>query len=534
MSQKPSVKSHGSSSSSLARAAGAVMALTLLSRLLGMIRDAVLSAHVGLTDRADIYTAAFRVPDLLNYLVTGGALASTFVPVFAEYLQRRDEKAAWKTFSVLLTILSIAGGILVIGMEVFAPAVVRLLNHGYTPQKVALTVSLTRILLPAQVFFLVGGLLMGAQNARGKFLVPAIGSCVYNLGSIVGLTLLYPWLGLAGGTWGAVAGAFMGCFALQWIALARQGMAYRPSFDMRYPGVVKVWKLMLPILLGVSLPNIDQIVSAAFASGLPAGSQYALTAANRIMLIPIGIFAQAAGIALLPALSRLAASGMKDQFRNTVNRGLGIVLFLTVPSSALLFLLAPEAIALFNQHGSFTAHDTLRASMPLRAYAVGIFAWSASALLNRSFYALQDTRTPVVAGTLTTAVFVVLSWAAVKMGWGTEGLAWSTSISVALQVVILYAALRIRLRGIRIAALSKSIGKTVASTAALCVAVAAVISVARLAGLGSTSITLLLAVCVAGTAAFAACAWILRMRELDTVRRVSFALARRVAGFSFR
>ena len=516
----------------MTRAAAGVMVLTLASRMLGMIRDAAMSSHVGLQIDADAYAAAFRVTDFLNYLVAGGALSSTFVPVFTEYLKRRDEASAWKTFSVLLTVISIVGAGLVVSMEVFTPQVIKVLNWCYSPQKIALAVPYARILLPAQVCFLVGGLLMGTQNARGRFLIPALASCIYNVGSIVGLTVLYPWLGLAGGVWGAVTGAFIGCFLIQWIGVAQTGLAFTPSVDVRFPGVVRVWKLMLPILLGVALPNIDQLVTAEFAAQLHDGSQAALNAASRIMLIPVGIFAQAAGIALLPALSRLASPSTRDQFRATVNRSLGTVLFLTLPSSALIYLLAPEAISILNQHGAFTAADTMRAALPLRFYAMGIFAWSASTLLNRGFYALQDTKTPVISGTIATAVFVALSWMSMRLHWGTAGLALSTTIGVMLHVVLLYAMLRIRLRGIRIAVLSRSIVKTLLSTAMLSGAVAATVALAHHAGLDAVTALKSTALLAAGTAtgltAFALCAWALKMRELDTVKRASISVGRRL------
>lgn len=520
------------SGSSTTRAAAMVMILTLVSRLLGMVRDALMSAHVGLQADADAYNAAFRVTDFLYYLIAGGALSSTFIPVFSDYLKRRDDSGAWKTFSVVLTVLSLVCGGLVLSMEIFTPLVIHLLNSGYDPHTAALAVTLSRIILPAQVFFVTGSVLMGAQNARGKFLMPAIAPCVYNLGLIFGLTVLYPWLGLAGAVWGAVGGAFVGSFAMQWISLRRDGMRFSPSVDVRFPGAVRVWKLLLPILLGVSLPNVDQLITASFASHLAHGSQAALTAASRIMLIPVGIFAQAAGVALLPMLTRLAAPSTRDQFRSTVNRSLGTVLFLTLPSSALVYLLAPEAISLLNQHGAFNAADTVRAAMPLRFYALGIFAWSASTLLNRGFYALQDTKTPVIVGTISTVAFVAMSWASMRLHGGTAGLALATSAGVMLNVTLLYAALRIRLSGIRIAVLSRSVAKTTLSTIGLAAGVAGAVGLARAIGLdavdASTSAVLLAIGAAAGLFTFALCASALRMRELDTVKRESLAIGRRI------
>ena len=340
----------------MARAAGAVMAATLLSRVLGQIRDIVIAHQIGAGVVADSYTAAFKVPDLFMYLLAGGALASTFIPVFKEHLQLGRHKTAWHIFSVVATITALVAGLFVVIAEIWTPEFVRLLNPGYSAATVALTVPLTRIVLPAQIFFMLGGLLMGTLNARGQFLLPALAPSIYNLGIIFGAAVLYPLgLGPSGLMWGALGGAFVGNFALQVVLVARTGGRFRPSVAVLHPGAVRVWKMMLPILLGVSLPNVDQIINSYFASELAAGSQAALQYAVRLMLIPIGIFAQAMGIAILPTMSGLAAEGRRKEFRATVSSALRTILFLTIPASALLCLLAVPIITLLLQAGQFTA-----------------------------------------------------------------------------------------------------------------------------------------------------------------------------------
>ncbi len=497
------------------------MAATLLSRVLGQIRDIVIAHQLGASVVADAYTAAFKVPDLFMYLLAGGALASIFIPVFKEHLQLNKPKTAWQIFSVVATVTALVAGLFVVIAEIWTPEFVRLLNPGYDPATVALTVPLTRIVLPAQIFFMLGGLLMGTLNARGQFLLPALAPSIYNLGIIFGAAVLYPLgLGPAGLMWGALGGAFVGNFALQVALVARTGGRYKPSLAVLHPGAVKVWKMMLPILLGVSLPNVDQIINSYFASELAHGSQAALQYAVRLMLIPIGIFAQAMGIAILPTMSGLAAEGKRKEFRATVSSALRTILFVTVPASALLCLLASPLITLLLQSGHFTSHDTAVTATALRWYSLGIFAWSAQAILTRGFYALQDSRTPVVSGTVMTGVFVLMNWLVVhETAWGVGGLALATSAAATLHMGVMFVFLRRRLRGIQDARLFVSVVKTILATAALCGAVwvvrAGVLTFlpanepAKLAAL-----TLLVLAGGVGIAAFGVAARLLQMSEL--------------------
>lgn len=462
----------GPKPSGIARAAGAVMAATLLSRLLGLVRDMVIAHQIGAGLQADAYTAAFKVADLLMYLVAGGALSSTFIPVFKEYLHQNKLRAAWQTFSVVATVTVLVAGAFVAVAEIFPAAFIHVTNGGYTAAQVRVTIPLVRIILPAQIFFMLGGLLMGTLNVRGQFLVPALAPSIYNLGIIFGAAVLYPFLGLSGLTWGALIGAFVGNFALQVILVARTGVRYRPSLAILHPGAIKVWKMMLPILLGVSLPNVDQIINGYFGSELAHGSQAALSYAVRLMLIPIGVFAQAMGIAILPTMAGQAAAGQTKAFRATISQALRTILFVTVPASALLCLLATPVVTLLLQSGEFTAHDTAVTATALRFYSLGIFAWSAQAILTRGFYAMQDSRTPVISGTAMTGVFILMNWLIIHFtSWGVGGLAAATSIAAALHMLVMYVFLRRRLRGLRDGLLLVSVVKTLCATAALCAAV---------------------------------------------------------------
>lgn len=460
-------------SNGMARAAGIVMLATLLSRALGMVRDIVVAHMLGTSIEASALTAAFKVPDLLMYLVAGGALSSTFIPVFKEYVHHDKEKQAWQTFSVVATVTVVLATVFVVLGEIFAPWLVRVLNYGYDAQQVAMTVPLTRIVLPAQVFFMLGGLLMGTLNARGRFLIPALGPSVYNIGIIFGAAVLYPLgLGLNGIMWGALLGAIVGNFALQIVYVARVGMRFRPSLAVLHPGAVKVWKMMAPILLGVSLPNVDQIINTSFASAVSVDAQAAMNYAVRIMLIPIGVFAQAMGIAILPGMSSQAAAGHRREFKATINQALRVIFFVTVPVSALIFLLAEPIIAVYLQSGHFNHQSTVVTASALRFYTLGIFAWSAQAVLTRAFYAMQDSRTPVISGTIMTVLFIGMNWCVINYTtMGVAGLALATSVAATLHMTVLWVLLRRRLHGLNDRRLTVSICKLLIATAALCVVV---------------------------------------------------------------
>jgi putative peptidoglycan lipid II flippase len=515
------------------RAAGIVVAGTLLSRVVGMVREMVIAHQFGLSGQTDAYNAAFKLPDTLMYLIAGGALASTFIPVFTEYLQKDDHKGAWKTFSIVSTITALAATFFVVIAEIFAHEFVRLLNPGFGGARLNLAVGLTRIVLPAQIFFMLGGLFMGTLNARKQFLVPALGPTIYNVGIIMG-AFLRPELGIYGLMWGALIGAFIGNFALQIYKVVDLGLRFRPSLDISHPGAVKVWRLMMPIVLGVSLPNVDQIISFYFASKLPVGSTTAIGYATRLMLIPIGIFAQAMGIAILPTMSQQARD--LSAFRRTAAHGLRFVLFLTVPSSVLMFLLAGPITSLLFEHGRFNAHDASLTAYALRFYSIGIFAWSAQAILTRGFYALQDTWTPVISGSIMTAVFITMNWYIIQRhasDWGVGGLAAATSIAATLHMIVMYYFLTRRTHGLQGVQTLAMLIKLAVATAALILSTLAVEKFVSTHFLGRSILTFALLVglpALAGGIMFVLVALVLKMEESSSVIGVFDKAVSRLTG----
>lgn len=447
----------------VARAAVVMMVAILTSRVLGQLRDTAIAAWFGQDAYTDVYRAAFSIPDLLFFLIAGGALSSSFVPVFTEYLTRGQEEEAWKVFSVVATLMTMVVTLLVVVGEVFARQLVPLIAPGFSDWQLDMTAHLTRIVLPAQICFFLGGLMMATLYVRGHFLVPALGPIIYNLGIIAGGWLLGGRLGVEGLSWGALAGAIVGNLLLQMAFLRRVGVRYHFSLDFRHPGVVKVGKLVLPVILGLSLPQVFVLINRAFASLLPEGAVSALDNANRQMQAPLGIFAQAISIAVFPTLSAQAARGEMDSFRQTFLLALRALWFLTVPISVLMIVLSTDIVSILLQYRKFTSEDTRITAEALVFYCLGLFAFASQAILNRAFYAVQDTVTPVVIGTLTTAVFVPLNWILLEP-LGHKGLALAGSVAAILHVLWMLYALRRKL-SIPVGSLWSPFGKVVVASA---------------------------------------------------------------------
>lgn len=445
-----------------------MMAAILASRLLGLVRNAVISHQLGQKTAADIYAGAFQIPDLLFFLIAGGALSSSFIPVFTEKMTLGKREEAWHLFSSVASVMFVVISAFVILGEVFAIPLTRIVNPGFsqTPGMVETTARLTRIVLPAQLCFFLGGILMGVQYALHKFKIAALGPVIYNAGIIFGGVVLYPFLGLPGMCWGALLGAIVGNFGLQLWAVRREGMQFRVSFDYKHPDVMKVWKLMLPVVLGVALPQVSIWINRAFATNLSKGSVAALTNANQVMQVPLGLFAQAMAVAIFPTLSALAAEKRYAELRSTSSRGIRNLLFLTIPASVFMVILAVPAIQFLYQSGKFTGDDALVAAGAFSVYGLGIFAWSAQSILSRSFYALQDTVTPVVIGTLVTFIFIPLNVLFMNgLHMGIQGLALATTIAAILHMAAMMWVLRNRLRGFEMGPLLLSVGKTTLASA---------------------------------------------------------------------
>ncbi len=457
--------------SRVAGAAAIMVGAILLSRVLGIVRDMVVSYYFGanVSPVADAYKAAFSLPDLFYYLIAGGALSSAFIPVFTEYLTKGDEENAWQVFSIFGTVIVLLLAVVIGIGEIFTEQLLHtFLVPGFGPEKLALTASLTRIIFPAQLCFFVGGLMMGTLYVRDHFLMPALGPVVYNIfiivGGVVGGAFWGSYQGIYGLAWGVVIGAFIGNVLMQLWTLRKVGVRYRPSLNIRHPGVIKVAKLMIPVILGLSLPQLCVILTRPFASFLEQGSITWLDNANKIMQMPLGVFAQALSVAIFPTLSRLAAEGDMPGLRRQFSLGLRSILFLTVPSAVLIMVLAVPITAILFQRGLWTWHDTQATAAATVLYSIAIFAVSGQQIVNRGFYATQNTLTPSIMGAAATVVYLALNWLLVGR-MGANGLALSFSISMILCLIGLLFLFRRAIGGINGGEIANSVARVALAAA---------------------------------------------------------------------
>ncbi|MBI3944435.1 MAG: murein biosynthesis integral membrane protein MurJ [Armatimonadetes bacterium] len=446
--------------------------VALLSRVLGFVRDAVIAAHFGLTLPWDAYNAAIQVPDLLNYLVAGGTLSATFVPLFREYWQQERTSAAWTFFTIISSLMLVLIVALVVLFEIFArPITLLYVGHGGKPDEwVDMVVRITRIILPAQIFFVVGGLVNGViYSVRGDdkwFLaVPTFGSVIYNMAIIIGGLILSPRVGIEGFAWGGLIGAFIGPFVLVSLAATRAGARFRFRLNLRHPSVRRYLALTLPLMLGISYSFVDQLIATAFGSHLPEGAISALRQAYRLMQVPVGVFGLAAATAAIGTLAGLAAERDVPAFRRQVKEALSRVGVMILPVTVVMIVAAPALVRALLQRGHFDAADTERVASLLRWYSVGMYAWAANYVVSRGLYSLQDTLTPAVLGTLTTLLIVPLSWVLMR-ALGAEGLALAATIGISLQTLLIFLALRRKLRGLHGPAILRSLWRTVSAAAA--------------------------------------------------------------------
>ena len=436
----------------LASGARRVSALTMLSRLLGLVREQVFAITLGAGTYSDAFLAAFRIPNLLRDLFAEGALSTAFVPTYVATLRNDSRPAAFALANRVMSTLTIYLSLVALAAMIFPEPVVRLVATGFSPEKAALCATLVQIMMPFLPAISLAVAAMGALNAEGKFTAPALASSMFNLVAIVGgvaVWLVGPSARAAVMTWAALALAGgVAQLAIQVPSLFRLGFRPRlmPDLRLRDPGTRRIATLMAPATLGVAAVQVNVVVNSSFASLISDGALSWLSYAFRLMQLPIGVFGVAVGTTALTQLSRDAAAGDWDKLRATLQRGLRMVLFLTVPSTVGLALLGVPIIRLIYEHGKFSPHATLETARALSGYALGLVAYAAIKVVAPAFYALGRTRVPLIASV--SAVAANLIWNVLTFRrFGHVGLAVGTSIAALVNAVILIYAFDKQIRG---------------------------------------------------------------------------------------
>jgi putative peptidoglycan lipid II flippase len=448
---------------------GLVMAAFVLSRALGLLRDSLLGSAFGASAALDAFTAASRVTETLYYLVAGGALGSAFIPTFTAYLARGERDEGWRVASAIVNLVFLVTLLASVLAAFSAPwLVATVLAPGLEAGAQALTVSLLRWMLASTVVFGVSGLLMGILNANDHFLLPALAPSFYNLGIILGVTLLARRWGIHGVALGTVLGSLLHLL-IQLPALRRVDWRYMPRLGLRLEGVRNVARLMGPRVLGLAIAQANFWVNINLGSRIGIeGIVSALKLGFSLMLLPQGVVGQAIATVLFPSFSAQAAREERDALRATLRSASRAVVYLTAPATVGMILLSRPLVQMFFQRNAFDRQDVDMVAWALAWYAVGLVAHSLLEIVTRAFYALHDTATPVRVGGAAMALNVVLS---LLLRWGFAGvlgrqwvetqflrggyqawmplggLALANSLATILETLALSALLRARLGG---------------------------------------------------------------------------------------
>jgi putative peptidoglycan lipid II flippase len=450
----------------IAGGASVVGSATLLSRVFGYVRDFLTAFFFGAGLEADAFFVAFRVANLLRRLVGEGALTSSFVPIFTDELERRGRAEAAKLASRVFTLFFlILVALSALGMA-FSTEIVRVLSPGFEtdPEKFALTAGLTRWLFPYMVAIGMVALSMGVLNSLKHFAAPALSPVLLNAAMIAAMLVLSPALDVP--IYSLVYGVIIGgClqFAMQLPFMRSRGFMPRPAFGFSDPAIKKIFTLMGPAAIGVGVYQLNIFVTMYFASSLPEGSVSYLYYSSRLMELPLGVFAVAIATAALPALSEHAAKGETAEFKTSLAFALRLVNFVTIPATIGFIMLSSPIIEVLFQRGEFGANNTYGTAYALWFYALGLVPVAATRVLVSVFYAMKDTRTPVVAAFLALVGNVIFSIA--LMGPMTHGgLALATTLAACVNFAFLFYLLRRRFGRIGAkAVLSSSIKSLVAS-----------------------------------------------------------------------
>jgi putative peptidoglycan lipid II flippase len=438
----------------IARAAGTVMLAILFSQVMGLIRS-ILVAGAFPAAELDAFSAANRVSETLFTLIAAGALGSAFLPTFTAFLVKNDRASAWKLASSLINLVTLLLSLAAVLAAWFAPQIVRyLLAPGLArdPQLFALTVSLLRIQSVSAVMFGLGGLVISILNAHQVFFIPQITAAMYQIGQIFGVLVLAPWMGIYGLAWGVVIGALL-FLVIQLPALFKLKGDFTFSLGGKNPDVQRVIQLMGPRVFGAAVVQLNFWVNNNLASRMAEGSIISLTYGFMLMLMAQAAIAQSVAIAALPTFSAQYALGKLDEMRVSLAATLRGIFLLALPATIGLILLARPIVAMLYQRGEF---NTLTADMTAWAllwYAAGLLGHSVMEVLTRAFYAQQDTKSPVIIGTIAMALNVVFSFAFARgfsqIGWMPHGgLALANSFATALEAAALFILMRRRLDGI--------------------------------------------------------------------------------------
>ena len=413
-----------------------LMSAAMTSRVIGLVRIKYIAWLLGRSAAADAFNAAFQLPDKLQYFLVGGASSIVFITMLSRYRDEGREGEGERAMAVILSTMGLVLGIAILAAEFLAPLYVRLLLHGFEadPAKAVLCVRLTRILLPAQLFFLAGGVFSAVLLVRKQFALQAVTPLIYNVGIILGGVFLAHELGASALAIGAVTGAFVGPFLLNAIWAHRAGMRFRFALDFKNPGLHEWFGMSVPLMLGVSLVSADNWIINYFASS-HGGAVTLLTYAKQFFNAPVGL-GQAAGAASLPFLATLFTGRDAGAFSNAVNAAVSRILAFSLLLSAFMLAMGFPLLDLILRGGAFHRADSRQMAVYFSIFSVSLCLWAAQAIYARAFYAAGNTVLPMISSTIVTAATIPVYWW-LYHAYGPVGLPVASDIGILLQTLTL-------------------------------------------------------------------------------------------------
>ena len=424
--------------SNILSAALVIMVTIIFSQILGLIRQRLLVGIFGASNTLGVYLASTKIPDFLFQLIIAGALSSAFIPVFSEYLGKGKERDAHKLGSTLLMVGLVIFSILSIFLFIFAKDISGLVAPGFSPSQINLMAELTRIVIFGELFFILGSFLSAILQSYNHFFIPGIASAAFNLGIIIGIITLSPFVGIFSAAYGVVLGSLI--FVIVQLPLVRKlGFSFKPSFSLKSSGVLDVLKLMWPRTLSIGIFQLGTIVTVTLVSFLPnPGRNYVIfDYAQTLAFAPVVLFGQAIAQAAFPILSK--ERERLEDFKTTFITSLNQMLYLVLPVSALFLVLRIPIVRLIYGAAQFDWNATVLTGTTLAFFSISIFAQALVYLVSRGFYALHDTKTPLIIGALTTGLMIALGASFIFIyHYGIESIAIAYSIGSIINILVLF------------------------------------------------------------------------------------------------
>jgi putative peptidoglycan lipid II flippase len=446
-------------------AAAFIIALSgIVSRILGLLRDRILASEFGAGDTLDVYYASFRVPDLIYNLLILGALSAAFIPVFTSLFSKDKKEEAWKVAAGILniTVLVIAGISLV--LVFFAPWIMKVLTPGFAPEKMKMVVLFTRIMFLSPLFLGISAVFGGVLVSLKKFLMYSLAPIFYNIGIILGVLFLVPWIGPVGLAWGVVLGAFLHMI-IQYPSVKSSGFHFSLNWleSLKNDEVKAVVYLMIPRMLSIAVTQFNLTVITIFASTLRSGSLSIFNFANNIQSAPLGLFGISFAIAVFPSLSAYAAKDAKEDFIKIFSKTIRQILFFIIPISVFIIILRAQIVRLVLGSGKFDWEDTILTFSALGFLSLSLFAQSAIPLLTRSFYAFKNTKVPFYIALFSEALNISLVLLLIG-DYAITGLAIAFSVSSIVNAGLLFYFLRRQTGGLDEKGIASSVLKVLIAT----------------------------------------------------------------------